>query len=780
MKKIFTSEFLPKLQKHLYILGRKKKNIFNVFQIVILFFALSTLLPAQNINNKNALDVYKDFYIWHEKENSTLTDDSVLTVLGRWAWGPCHAIDTDSNFAYIGNGPTFHVLDISDPSRPEIFGEYLTEGYVYDIELRDKVVFVCIGRGLLILDVSNPALPEKISEISLSGIAISFALEDNFAYVTCFSGAMYVVDIYDLKNPVKRGAIGGGQLAFCVEAKDGYVYVGNPEFPPLVIIDATNPDSLSRVDFEIGGWGYSAFIKDTLLFLGVHGYTGRYFKIYSVSNPASPEFIGQLDMTLDDIMAITVAADIMTAYIRTQSGRLISVDISDLTQPIIIDEIDDIVSFNFGSTGISISHNTVFAAYYNGLAVVDVSRPDSLKLHTLFPTGGDAVELDSKGNLAFAACGLSGMWILDCSNPQKIKNIGNVNTGGVTFNVMVDDTIVYLFNWNEILETDTAIGLWIIDVKNPYNPKILTHYIPGVASSPPHSITKSNNYIFVTQTAHFNNDTILEIIDVSDIFNPVSVSLLTGNYYPHSISVRDSVLYMATSNRGLRIIDISDIYNPQEISAFWDSTSTIISQGYDNLLYTDNVDTFFVLDISNPIDPQILGRLGKNVQGSALNLKATKNYVYSAIGSVIDVSDSKFPNELTQFYGLAFGYDVEAIENLILISDRTVGIWLLRNNLITSVEEPHLIYPNDFKLLQNYPNPFNPKTTIEFEMPKRERILIEVFDLLGQKTKTLLNEELEKGYHKIEFNASGLSSGIYFYCMRTKETALTKKMVILR
>lgn len=88
MKKNFTSEFFPKLQQHLYTLGRKQKNIFNVFRIVILFFALTSLLSSQNINTKNALDVYKDYYIWQEKANFSSFEDSVLTLIGRWAWGP--------------------------------------------------------------------------------------------------------------------------------------------------------------------------------------------------------------------------------------------------------------------------------------------------------------------------------------------------------------------------------------------------------------------------------------------------------------------------------------------------------------------------------------------------------------------------------------------------------------------------------------------------------------------------------------------------------------------
>ena len=99
---------------------------------------------------------------------------------------------------------------------------------------------------------------------------------------------------------------------------------------------------------------------------------------------------------------------------------------------------------------------------------------------------------------------------------------------------------------------------------------------------------------------------------------------------------------------------------------------------------------------------------------------------------------------------------------------------------LTAIKDETIIYADRFLLNQNYPNPFNPQTTIEFNIPKRENVVIEVYDLLGQKVKTLLDTELERGNHKIEFNAFGLSSGIYFYQMKTGGLTITKKMIVLR
>lgn len=748
-----------------------------LFFILLVFCALSY---PQSVNTKNLLDTYKDFYVWQEPKSNLPVSDSVLTVLGRWAWGPCQAVDADSNFAYIGNGPTFHILDISNPADPEIYGEYLTDGYVYDIELKDSYAFACIGRGLLILDISDPSSPEKISFVGISGIAISLALFDTFAYVTTFSGAMWVVDISDLHNPFKRGGIAaGGQLAYCVEAKDRYVYVGNPEVPLMVIIDANNPDSLSRVDFNVGGRGLSAFIKDSLLFIGV----GNDLKIYDVSNASSPEFVGQVEIeTSVNINGITVSEDGLTAYVLTQSEGIYSVDITDLTQPVILDKFEKKSPIDSGNAGIALSQNTLVATYFSGLLALSVSEPDSLKLKSFFPTAMGATGIDYKESLVIVACGLSGIWILDFSDPAKIENIANVFTGGPSVNIIVDEDYAYVFNWNLYSqeEDDSLRGLWIIDIRNPYQPKVLTHYIGSTSLSAPHSITKSNNFLFITQTSGSGSDTVMEIIDVNDILNPKQIGTLTGNYQIYNMAVEDSILYLATFDSGLRIINISNPNNPVEISNILNSASGVaLNKPY---VYT-STSVFTAIDVADPINPFVVSSIFTHYGASRVDLIVHGDYSYWADGKlgVIDISNPESPVQITTFNALDHGFAVAADSEKIYFTDLGQGVWILKNNLITSVEEQDPdIFPNKFELKQNYPNPFNPKTTIEFFIPRKRRTVIKVFDLLGQIVYTLIDKEMEAGNHKIKFDASNLPSGIYFYQLKAGSFVQTKKMILLR
>jgi photosystem II stability/assembly factor-like uncharacterized protein/N-acetylneuraminic acid mutarotase len=91
--------------------------------------------------------------------------------------------------------------------------------------------------------------------------------------------------------------------------------------------------------------------------------------------------------------------------------------------------------------------------------------------------------------------------------------------------------------------------------------------------------------------------------------------------------------------------------------------------------------------------------------------------------------------------------------------------------------------PNSFVLRQNYPNPFNPTTAIEYYLPRggtRHAVSLHVFDLLGREVATLVNEEQESGDHRVEFNAEGLPSGIYFYRIQAGQFLSTRRMLLLR
>ena len=99
--------------------------------------------------------------------------------------------------------------------------------------------------------------------------------------------------------------------------------------------------------------------------------------------------------------------------------------------------------------------------------------------------------------------------------------------------------------------------------------------------------------------------------------------------------------------------------------------------------------------------------------------------------------------------------------------------------LVSAPEVPREI-PQETYLHQNYPNPFNPGTTIAYELAQTSHVTLTVYDLLGREVSVLVNEEMSSGRHESRFDASALSSGVYFYQLRAGRSIALKTMVMLK
>jgi hypothetical protein len=123
-----------------------------------------------------------------------------------------------------------------------------------------------------------------------------------------------------------------------------------------------------------------------------------------------------------------------------------------------------------------------------------------------------------------------------------------------------------------------------------------------------------------------------------------------------------------------------------------------------------------------------------------------------------------------------------------------IGLDDFRVHFISTAVETGAVLPEEFRLYQNYPNPFNPSTKIKYSLPnvtlsassraksrnEGSRVVLKVFDILGNIVATLVDEYKPAGSYDVDFNASSLSSGVYFYTLRSGSFVQTKKMILLR
>ncbi len=106
--------------------------------------------------------------------------------------------------------------------------------------------------------------------------------------------------------------------------------------------------------------------------------------------------------------------------------------------------------------------------------------------------------------------------------------------------------------------------------------------------------------------------------------------------------------------------------------------------------------------------------------------------------------------------------------------------FVVPDSIKTPVDENNNVLPSGYKLAQNYPNPFNPVTIISYSIPKEGFVTLKVYNSLGKEIATLVNEEKLSGDYKVQFDASRLASGIYYYRINAGNFSATRKLILLK
>jgi hypothetical protein len=171
---------------------------------------------------------------------------------------------------------------------------------------------------------------------------------------------------------------------------------------------------------------------------------------------------------------------------------------------------------------------------------------------------------------------------------------------------------------------------------------------------------------------------------------------------------------------------------------------------------------------SAPVTPQgtNLLRFATTVVGNTISMSVYVNNNLQVTGS-FDSPDTR----------LHSGHVIFGVEAWDTVNMAFSEISMVYNKFTTDIEDESL--PNEYSLLQNFPNPFNPTTVIEYELTKGSDVKLEVFDVLGRKCFTLVEQYQPVGKHRVSFDGLGLSGGVYFYRLTADGFVQTRKMVLL-
>ncbi len=285
-----------------------------------------------------------------------------------------------------------------------------------------------------------------------------------------------------------------------------------------------------------------------------------------------------------------------------------------------------------------------------------------------------------------------------------------------------------------------------------------------------------------------STNSFLNPTSVARIYNPWNDKWKTlSSSYPVNVTAAHSEFISADSNR----VIVLGGYNAGNLDAIYNGTVTYAG---DTMrikwsLFGSTLDSLFGLGVYRVagakwndymlFGPAMNGAIALNM---LFGLKITNDSVYSwsrflpnTIDTVGNISTYGVkPGADTNYFFLFGGFKnpnvVSTAQKFTFATPPPpIGINVISHNV-----------PNSFKLYQNYPNPFNPSTTISFGLSKSSNVRLVVTDILGREVAVLVNEPKTAGIHNVSFEASGLSSGIYFYTLRAGDFKETKKMLLVK
>jgi len=178
--------------------------------------------------------------------------------------------------------------------------------------------------------------------------------------------------------------------------------------------------------------------------------------------------------------------------------------------------------------------------------------------------------------------------------------------------------------------------------------------------------------------------------------------------------------------------------------------------------------------------------------GADILLKSGAGLLHHKYGVIDAGSFSPHPTVITGSHNWTNSAEVSNGENTLIIEDATIAGHYLQefaaryyqfggsDTIRVSVDRIGDELPAAFALLQNYPNPFNPATTLAFRVPTAGRVVLTVYDLLGREVRTLVDDRLAPGTYRVQYNAGGLASGVYFARLDGGGKTYVQSMLLVR
>jgi len=637
------------------------------------------------------------------------------------------------NRAYLSLFDVGVVLDVSDPAHLVTLGEWHPPGSITQIFLvHENIAFAWGDEGVqYLLDVSDPTNVQFIGTFP-DNVGPALGMAGEYLCMVGLPGGVVLYDFSDPTNPQQVAACDTTSQAGGAVLSGDYAYIAT-YYDGLHIIDLTNPLQPSLIAAcDSGTWN--------VMVTGPHAViiTCEGLHIWNVVDPAHPVFEGAMEYPyyLYDPLIISSAGNLVCG--RNLVGPKVAhvVDISNPATPTIVSE--------FGNYGIPqqlvISDTIGYIADFSsvGLRSINLADPNHIsELSNLYGHSHQALSVAVRGNYAYEAVRYWRLFIVDVSNPEQLDSLWFLGMTPQNCNYLKVLTVgdyLYAFDFH----SSGPSYIQTFDLVNPEIPELVNSLaIPQLSEGCAFGVTASNDYLYFVQYNYFR---------VYSLANPAAPQLVGScglpvpNLYARGrrVVVTGDYAYVANCGGGVVVVNIANPSSPTVVTSVQGYYSQVaVSQ---NVLFADDPHSaIYAMDISNPTNPIIIG-------------------YYST-------------------YELIDDMDIQG-QYLFTTSESDINVYQV--DALTSVISPQGITPHEFKLYPCFPNPFNPITVIRFSLPHTGHVKLTVYEVTGRQVAVLSNSVLSAGDHRVNFDGSTLSSGVYFVRLEVEHRTLTEKLVLLR
>ena len=732
--------------------------------------------------------------------------DSNVTFQGTWTSGSCNDVCVAGNYAYILKGSVFEILNIENPISPIPVGQVVLKEYIYQILVSNNYAYVMRNYfnefeddlyGFYILDISDPRNPVEIGFYQLAGDVCRFIdVSDNYIFVVNRnwsendSSSLMVIDVSNPNNPqVISESPQFEDIAVNFSILDNFVYILTTSYPngnKICKIDITNPSNpIIYSNYSTGTVGsYQLYVSDNYFYIIEYPNLLIYNNNDSIANGP----IGNFNLTNNESVSSIIEFGNYLYIAGTQmdssdfrSLSLTILDISNPSTPIEISCYNEILT-GFWVESMDLSDNYAYVALGpGGLKIIDVSDALNPELTSAYHTGGGIENFASNNDFLYSDNGqFGGISVIDCEQSDTLEMMNFIQTTIQSARVVIENNMLYLLG---IPLYESKDYLAIYDISDPIYPQLQVIYELTNVTHPPSDFQVIDDIIYIIM-----GDGELIILDISNLNEIEEISRTPIFDYGSTIYISDNIAYVGVawgwgfSFAYISRVDITNPSNPEIIDTLffaggW-TNKIIVSNNFAYIVGTkwEGGKWFYIIDYANPSDPQIVDYSDWDVRD--IFIKDDLAYLTTDAGlEIFDIAD---PYNLKKmgFYDIEEAKNLAVNEDIIYVSRPSV-LYSLKYDFTTKIpNETETI--STFWLSQNYPNPFNPSTKISWQLPVGDKATLKVFNILGKKVATLVNEYKPAGKYETKFNAANLPSGVYFYRLQAGDFVQTRKMILLK